>query len=274
MRTRWIGLSSASAIVIALAIGCDDGASTDGTAATPGSGSSSSGDPSADPDADYLPNGEEAKAGTDPSKPDTDGDGYLDGDEVAEGSDPLDPKSLIYAGGWPYQHDKDTIVDPGFAGSPGAGAPFPRFKAIDQFGEEVEVYDFALHEKKVVIDLSALWCEACRELAKWLGNESSTLMVKPEFSVVRDRVASGEILWITVLFEDGFGNPAKPEHAVTWATQFPNAKVPVLADNDRQLFNYLFPGGYPNLAVLGEDMKFEVYDRFDYEKALTALSAP
>lgn len=229
-------------------------------------------DPSADPDADYLPNGDEASRGTDPANPDTDGDGYLDGDEVLEGSDPLDPSSLIYQGGWPYQHDKDAITDPGFSGSPMLGAIAPRFVAKDQFGQEVDLYDFAHHGKRVVIDLSAIWCQACQELAHWLAGEPSGLGVDPAYDVVRDRVASGEIYWITVIFEDAFGNPAGPEHAVTWAKTFPNDEIPVLADNDRQLFGYLYPGGYPNLAVLSEDMTIEIYDRFDYQKALAALA--
>src|SRR5439155_6949053 len=104
-----------------------------------------SGTATADADSDYLSDADEAKRGTDPYNPDTDGDSYLDGDEVLMGTDPLDAKSRIYQGGWPFQRDKDQVVDPGFATKPVLGAIVPRLVAHDQFGELVDLYDFAMH---------------------------------------------------------------------------------------------------------------------------------
>jgi thiol-disulfide isomerase/thioredoxin len=230
------------------------------------------GDPSADADGDFLTSAEEAQHGTDPGNPDTDGDSYLDGDEVLEATDPLDPNSRIYQGGWPYQRFKNEIVDPGFAGTPMVGAVMPRLIAHDQFGQEVDLYDFARHGRRVVIDLSAIWCDACKDMAHWLGREPSTNFdSKPELAPIVDRVEQGQIYWVTVVFEDGVGNAAGPAEAVAWAEAFPNAKIAVLADNNRALYDFLFPGGYPNLQVLDEDMILRVYDRFDYNKALSFL---
>lgn len=48
-------------------------------------------DPNGDPDLDYLFNGDEYLAGTDPNNSDTDGGGENDGSEVDWGQDPLDP---------------------------------------------------------------------------------------------------------------------------------------------------------------------------------------
>lgn len=256
-----------AALLAAAGCGTSDGDHRSTTSAGSGSG----GDANADPDADYLTNAEEASQGTDPTNPDTDGDGYLDGDEVLEGSDPLDAESLIYQGGWPYQRSKDTIADPGFEGPPEIGAVLPHFIGYDQFGELVDVYDFALHDRPVVIDLSALWCEACKDLSRWLEGEPSTFDAMPEYAGIVDRVSTGEIYWITVIFEDAFGNAAGPEQAVAWAAEFPNAKIPILADNDRALWDFLFPGSYPSLTVLEQDMTLSVYDRFDYKPALDSL---
>ena len=94
---------------------------------------------------------------------------------------------------------------------------------------------------------------------------------QPELASIVDMVENGDIYWITVVFEDGIGNAAGPNEAVLWAETFPNAKIAVLADNNRALYDFLFPGGYPNLQVLDEDMTLLVYDRFDYNKALTFL---
>ena len=66
-------------------------------------------DPSADSDDDGLTDLEERQGGTDPQRADTDGDGYGDGDERHAGSDPLDPNSVIYIGGWPYNRRRDQV---------------------------------------------------------------------------------------------------------------------------------------------------------------------
>ena len=60
-----------------------------------------------------------------------------------------------------------------------------------------------------------------------------------------------------------------PAHS--WAKSFPNDKVTVLADDSHAMFDYLFPGGYPSIQVIGEDMTLLSYDRFDYEPALQSL---
>lgn len=228
-------------------------------------------DPSADPDEDHLTNAEEGAAGTDAQNPDTDGDGYLDGDEVLEGTDPLDIASVIYLGGWPYQRDKDDIVDPGFDASPMIGSTVPRFLGYDQFGQLVDLYDYSFHGRPVVIDLSSIWCEACKDMALWLEGKPSNLDAEPELDEIVERVAAGEIYWITVIVEDAAGNPAGAPHAVAWAEAFDNDRVAVLADNDRQFNDYLFPGGLPFIQVLAEDMTLFDYDRFDYKAGLTKL---
>lgn len=112
----------------------------------------------ADTDGDGLLDGEEYDLGTSGTEVDTDGDGYRDSDEITEGSDPTDASSLIYTGGWPYNAEKDAVDDPGWDGKAREGKQFPRFVGVDQYGEEVDIYDYAMQEgKPVVIDLSAEW---------------------------------------------------------------------------------------------------------------------
>ena len=110
---------------------------------------------------------------------DTDGDGYTDLQEEHFGSNPNDVSSLIYKGGWPYNVDKDYMPYINFKdcssipygngcqctedsqcmeGSkceilftsqncvPKQGAQLPRFIGIDQFGDNVDLYDFANQE--------------------------------------------------------------------------------------------------------------------------------
>lgn len=268
MKRRALAALVAPAVLLALGCGSSDSSPAHGTST---GATSSSVDPTLDTDGDYLPDVDEAALGTDPDDPDTDGDGYLDGDEVLEQTDPLDPDSRIYIGGWPYQRLKDQIPDPGFDGTAEVGALVPRLVATDQFGEQLDLYDFALHGHRVVIDLSAVWCGPCKDMATWLEGQPSNLDDKPELAPIRDLVASGAIHWITIVFEDGVGNAAGPAQAAAWAAQFPNPKVAVVADDERAMYDFVYPGGMPSITVLDDDMSVRVYDRFDYMTGLTSL---
>ena len=77
---------------------------------------------SSDHDEDGLSYDEELELGTDPESADTDSDGYTDGEEVHAGTDPLDPESVIYIGGWPYNMDKESLEDPGWSSKAAAEA--------------------------------------------------------------------------------------------------------------------------------------------------------
>ena len=102
-----------------------------------------------------------------------------------------------YIGGWPVNSKSDAIEDPGFdlpcpgptgcdcqtnadcynqncrahpKGNycvPKVGDLFPRFEAIDQFGESVDLYDFAHQGKMTLIEMSAAWCCPCNDVAAY-----------------------------------------------------------------------------------------------------------
>jgi hypothetical protein len=226
----------------------------------------------ADADFDRLDECEELRIGTDPARPDTDGDAYLDGDEIREATDPLDAASRIYTGGWPYFADKDRLGDPGFDGAAAAGAQVPRFVGVDQFGEAVDLYDLAGHGVPIVLDVSTGWCAPCRELAGWLSGEPSpTFDADPAWASIRAAVDEGDVQWVTILFEDAEAVPADAAFAAEWAETWPNDRIPILADGDSALTDWLWPAGFPNLHVLSETMILEVYDPFGFADALDAL---
>ncbi len=189
-----------------------------------------------DSDNDGLSYADEFLHQTNPNLPDTDGDGYRDGDEVNEGSDPLDPTSLIYTGGWPYNPYKDALVGPAWVDGAGvSGARLPRDVWLDEYGEGVDLYDLAGHGKPVVIVGSSLWSAPDLDYAGWIAGAPGiyATLFGPE---VPDLVAAGDILWVVAVAEAAVGVPAAPADLAAYrsATGLP-PQVPILAMPSREL---------------------------------------
>lgn len=285
-----------SLLLLALAA-CDggDGSSTDGAGEGEGEGEGlpqdSDGDGLSDEeeagigsdpeledsDEDGLTDAEEVEAGTDPVSEDSDGDGYMDAHEINEGSDPTDAESKIYTGGWPYNPDKDQMEDPGWESNPDEGERLVHFEMIDQFGETVDIYDFAMQGRPVVLDVSAMWCTYCQEMAKWLEGDASyydNFDRYDWYEEVPALVNSGQVYWITVLTENRSGGPPDQETVERWADAWPNPHVPVLADVDQALIDWFGRDlyGYPTVLLLDETLTFTVYDPYDYTAVFSELA--
>ena len=234
-----------------------------------------------DSDGDGLSNHDEASAGTDPEVPDTDGDGVLDSDEVhmgadplnadsdadgypdglevEHGSNPLDPDDGLYKGGWPYNPDKDSIVDPGWEGHAEIGATLPRFKWVDQHDEEVDIYDFAGHGKPVIIDVSEYRCYWCQEAAGMLEGEPSAFD-SYGYAEMKEKVDNGDVYWVTLLDGDYYtGADIDEDIRDHWMALFPNENVPVLMDEDRQMAAWMQLRGYPDMLLVEDDMVVSVH---------------
>jgi len=209
----------------------------------------------ADTDGDGLNDGDEVDADVDPVLWDTDGDGYSDFQEIDFGSDPLDIASGIYAGGWPYNPFKDDLEDPGMEAGPSLGERIGRFTLVDQFGEEVDLYDYAGHDADVIIDVSAMWCGPCKSISGWLdgNNPAGFASLEP----IREAVLNGDLLWVTVLAEDNQGNFPDEAEIKQWADHYPESdRIAVLGDKGAvDLAEYYDIGFYPSLFLLDSDLE-------------------
>jgi thiol-disulfide isomerase/thioredoxin len=216
----------------------------------------------ADTDGDLLNDGDEVAAGSDPTVEDTDGDGYLDFDEVTEGSDPADEKSKIYRGGWPYYRNKDELKGGSKQGIAEVGQRFGRFKLVDQFGDKVDLFDFYNEQDKMIlIDQSAVWCGPCNSTAAYMDGVEI-----PDYAwlaPLREAVERGDIYWLTVLTQDGAGAPAQPSDAKEWYQNYKTKEIPVFADDEYAVANYMPAPGIPAFCLLEADLTVASFSASD-----------
>ena len=213
---------------------------------------------SEDSDSDGVSDGDEVSAGLDPLSDDSDNDGYPDGAEIEAGSDPLDETSWIYEGGWPYNGGKDSMEDPGFSSGNGVGKVMPRLVAFDQFGDEVDLYDFAMQGKPIIVDKSASWCGYCKELAKWLERKDNYYDQVQNFNTnyepIRAAVETGDLIWITVLDQKNDYSAPTKNTVKAWYNKYPHEAIPVLADIDQELSGWWKKQSWPSFMLLDENM--------------------
>lgn len=237
-----------------------------------------------DTDGDGLTDLEEYDLGTDPTLEDTDEDTYSDFDEVNESTDPTDPDDRIYTGYWPYNPDKDSVSEGEWTacmdwnGCNREGEQLPRFQWVDQYGEAVDIFDFAQQGKYIIMDVSGYWCGYCTEMALWLEGESDYYHSYPsyglieEYEQIRDMVNAGDVYWVTILDSWSGSAPATEEDPAWWYDYYPHDLIPVLADTDWNMNGHFGIVGYPFVALLDENMTVVVGDG-DYTRVWDEILA-
>jgi thiol-disulfide isomerase/thioredoxin len=250
-----------------------ESADTDGDGLNDGDEITNGADPlKPDTDGDGLNDGDEVANGADPTVVDTDGDGYTDRDEVHEEHDPADPNDVIYKGGWPYVFDKDSIKGGALEGNAEFGKRFARVVFKDQYGDDVDLFDFYNADKPVIIDISAQWCPPCQAMAMWIGGEEDYSGMSEVWPAGPEVVARGDVYWITILGEQDNGDPAVKKTATEWSNDFPSEVIPVLADPDYSAVNYVAIRGWPTLLLLEPDLKVASFNLDNYTVPLFELA--
>ena len=140
------------------------------------------------------------------------------------------------------------------------GDTFPQFKAVDQYNEIIDLYDFANTEGKyILIEMGTVWCSPCNSLAAWLAWDEETIKSKPfwkdEYNVIKELINNKDVYFITILYEDEFRDNASYDTAYEWHDTYPNDLIPILVDEDKLLHSIIRPTGIPAITLLSPEMQ-------------------
>ena len=199
-----------------------------------------------------------------------------------------------YKGGWPVNLKSNEIIDSGFElpcpgpigcdcvnnndcdnqncrshpkGNycvPKKGDILPRFEGLDQFGESVDIYDFANQGKILMIELSAGWCSPCNDLSAWLTTNDSKIKEnrwwKDQYLPIRDMVENGKVQLINIMYEGPIKKTTvTPNDVIDWYKKYPDPNVPILADEYKFMHSWVKPTGLPCIFLVDENMRLINY---------------
>ena len=156
------------------------------------------------------------------------------------------------------------------------GDTFPHFKAIDQFNEIVDIYDFANDEGKyILLEMGSAWCSPCHSLASWLAWNEEEIKTKPfwreRYNKIKDLIQNDDVYFITVLYEDEFHDDATYDTAYEWYNTYPDDAIPILVDEDKILHSIIRPTGIPAITLLSPEMKILTLSSRGFNKSFDKL---
>ena len=236
---------------------------------------------------------------------DNDRDGYSDAQEIHARTDPNNHKSIIYSGLWPYNINKNKIQDPGFGECPNAvgcectninkcpeqttcqklfigsycipslGITIPRFKGIDQFGEIVDIYDFANQGKNILIEIGSAGATPSQELSAWRSylheDVKRRKWWKEKFEKMHEIIDNGEVLWIHVLHLNKQKEAPTASTVSSWYESYSHDNIVILADPEAKLKQWVRPTGMPTIVLLNEKMELIVHSTRGIEDAFNFI---
>ena len=147
--------------------------------------------------------------------------------------------------------------------TPQVGDKFPNFTALDQYGEEVSIYDFSNNGKYILLEMGATWCTPCRELADWFSYNNEAIFkqrwFKEEYTIINEMIHEDQLYYITILYEDSNKDNVTYDTLYDWFLEYPDEKIPVLADSEKFLHSWIKPTGLPTILLLNEKMEIVVF---------------
>jgi peroxiredoxin len=173
-----------------------------------------------------------------------DDDDSSDDDDLVDDDDACDE----YGPENDWWHACTQDIPEGLSGTGfGSGQVASNFSLLDQFGKEVELYQF--YGKVIVLDVFAQWCGPCQENA-------------PHGQDLWEQGA-GEVVMLGVMQENDASSPPSVDDAVNWAENF-GLEHPVLADTPQFNSPYILIG-FPTYIVIDRQMNIVNDDLWPFD---------
>ncbi len=118
------------------------------------------------------------------------------------------------------------------------GDTLPNFTLVDQYGEEVSLYQF--YGMVIMIEVGAVWCTYCNETAE----KSPALL---------DSYSDDCVMFLFLLTQDENGAPADEDDVMYWANTY-SLTYPVLGDGDEEVSGELGTWAYPTFYFIDRNM--------------------
>ena len=165
---------------------------------------------------------------------------------------------------------------------PKSGDIFPEIISLDQYEENVNIYDFAYQNKYILIELGAVWCSPCNDLASWFAYKDDAIYNKSwwknEYEQIYDLVHQDKIYFITILYEDENHDLVSYDTAYEWFDNYPDEKIPILLDYDKSLHSWVKPTGIPAVILLNQNMEIVTFStrglNSSFDKLLDLINSP
>ena len=161
--------------------------------------------------------------------------------------------------------------------TPKTGSTVPQFIAIDQYGEEFDLYSLAHQGKPILLEICSSYPSSCKHLSGWLANTSDEAKEqkwwKNKFERVKGLVNNQDVHWVRIIHLDENKNPASLETIQSWHENYPNKNITILADPEKKLKTWVRPTGLPAVILVDENMVLQQHSLRGLEEALDALYA-
>lgn len=118
------------------------------------------------------------------------------------------------------------------------GQVVPNFTLMDQFGEDVSIYQF--YGMVIMVEIGAIWCPYCNTSAE----HSQQLL---------DSYDGDCVMFLYLLIEDESGSPPDLDDLEYW-TELYDLDYPVLSDPHASIANAMGTNGIPSFFFIDRDM--------------------
>jgi hypothetical protein len=127
----------------------------------------------------------------------------------------------------------------------------PRFVGVDQFGDDVELWDFMGRDAPVLVQVSALWSPPDLGWAEWLSGGPDAFGYGP---TVPAAIAAGDLNYVVILHENAAGSPPScPDDCLSMASRLGPTPTAVLGDPDQLLAPFIRLAYYPSYILVEPD---------------------